>query len=142
MIYKTEQAYKLAVMLALEGAGYRCQAHEDKHSKYIPDVSFSGNYVDGWIEIKYCPDKPPKSLGDLEHWTKGQEQWLLDHHKVGSGHCYLLVGVRDANYLWRADDLAWARGCSFSAAVPRARIKNAAGPGFVLEWTRLVRVRG
>lgn len=140
-----EQQFKLDVMLALEGRRFKCQAHEDRHTKYIPDVSFSGNYVDGWMEVKFCT-RAPATLGSLKHWTKGQEQWLRDMGRAGSGHCYLLVGVgpQDAmrSYLWRWDDLTAVRGMKFADAVRRARIQAGGVPDLAVQFDGLVRIRG
>lgn len=138
-----EQQFKLSVIAALEARGYRCQQHEDRHCNFIADVSFSGNYVDGWVEVKFC-HTAPGSLGKIKHWTKGQEKWLLERHRAGSGHCYLLVGIEDTNqyFMWRADDLARARSLSLKAALPSARIRAVGMANFQLAFDRAVRVRG
>lgn len=111
-----ELIYKHRIIMALEGRGVRCQPHEDRIDKYIPDVSFSGNGTDGWIEVKYC-ETAPKQLASIDHWTKGQEQWLYDFGRVGSGHCYLLIGVgADSHYLWGYNKLAMVRNILFKDA--------------------------
>lgn len=138
---KDEGDYKLMLMLALEGRRYKCQAHEDKFTKYIPDVSFSGNYVDGWLEVKYCP-RIPTSLGKLDHWTKGQEQWLRDFGTRGSGHCYLLVGTPRMHAMWSWQTLATVRDLPWKKALGYVCISDDDWALFIQKFDRRVRIRG
>lgn len=114
-----ELDYKHRLMALMRGAGFKVQAHEDLISKYISDLSFSGVGIDGWIEVKFLQDTP-SSLGSIPHYTYGQQEWLTSRGAVGGGHCYLLVGTPDENYLWWAGvltavrDLPWADAVGFA----------------------------
>lgn len=118
-----ELDYKRRVLEALIFHSWQVQEHEDKQSNFIADVSFSANRADGWIEVKYC-EEAPVSLGAIPHWTRGQEGWLFDRGRVGSGHCYLLVGTPEGNFLWRYDVLSTVRNQSFSSALQYAMIRE------------------
>lgn len=104
-----EQRYKRKVMIGLTGYKWDIQAHEDSYEKFIPDVSFAAHKIDGWIEIKYV-DRFPKTLGHIEHYTKGQELWLAKRGRTGSGACFLLVGHPELHVLLHWSKLAKARG--------------------------------
>lgn len=119
--YRDEAAYKNALVDAFHYLGWEAQRHEEKVANHVPDLSFSGNKKDGWIEVKWC-DRDPVSLQSLQHWTRGQEQWLYDRGRVGSGHCYLLVGTPRRHILWRYDVLATVRGQTFESALHYAFI--------------------
>lgn len=113
--FDDETDYQKHFQIGLEAIGISSQAHEDSISNFIPDVSFSGHGIDGWVEVKYCK-KPPKTLGSIKHWTKGQEAWLKEFGAKGNGHCYLLVGVPGWHYLFHYSHLAKARTAPFSTA--------------------------
>lgn len=119
----TEIDYKRHVVEALAFHGWRVQEHEDKQSNFIPDLSFSANKTDGWVEVKYCAE-PPATLSQIEHWTAGQQAWLFERGRVGSGHCYLLVGTPHWNLLWRYDVLETVRHQSFAAAIGYVTVKE------------------
>ncbi len=114
-----EGQYQKDVIAALEARGWAVQAHNDE-ANFIPDLSFSANYVDGWIELKWA-DKLPKTLGSIKHWTKGQEEWLSKRGRAGSGHCYLLLGTPKLHVLWRWTELARVRNMQMTA-FPKAPI--------------------
>jgi hypothetical protein len=95
--------------------GWPSQSHRDMHSRYIPDVSFSGNGTCGWVEVKY--QNKISSLGKIKHYTKGQEEWLIDHGRIGTGNCFLLVGTPAGHSLFRWDALHKIRNIPYDAAV-------------------------
>lgn len=109
-----ELKYKHDLMEALQAYGYHVQAHEDSISNYIPDLSIAGNFVDAWVEVKYCRT-PPKTLGTIKHYTKGQESWLIQRGRAGCSHCYLLVGTPKLHlllpwfHLHKARDMPWVQ---------------------------------
>ena len=70
---------------------WAAQRHEDKHSKGIPDVSFSMSKVNGWIELKTVVMGKSGNV-DLSHFTVEQKQWLKRHGRRG-GHCFLLIEI-------------------------------------------------
>lgn len=112
--YKDEDDYRDKFAAALEARGWVTQRHEDAYHNFIPDLSISGNGIDGWVEVKYCK-KTPLNLDCIAHYTKGQEMFLRRHGAAGSGHCYLLVGLSDWNLLIRWDALKGIRSCPFDA---------------------------
>lgn len=118
-----EKDYKRRVTQALLFHGWLVQEHEDKFGNFIPDLSFSANRTGGWIEVKYC-DPEPVCLDMIPHWTRGQEHWLYDHGRAGTGHCYLLVGTPDDNFLWRYSELRATRVQSFRGAWQSIFIKE------------------
>lgn len=135
-----ELKYKHNVMGILKGLGWAVQAHEDMISKFVPDLSFGSGGADGWLELKYLND-PPKSLGAIHHYTRGQEDWLIRRGKIGSGHCYLLMGTQHHNYLWRWDALGEVRSLPWPEAVERSM--HADGIGALLrQLTAVVQQRG
>ena len=133
-----ETEYKVLLLGMFHHMGWEAERHEDKQVNFIPDMSFAGHRTDGWMEVKWC-EKDPVSLGALEHWTKGQEQWLYDRGRAGSGHCYLLVGTPRRHILWRYDSLGSIREQSFEAAlhysvhVSHDLVDLA---GFLVRWVR------
>lgn len=116
----TELDYKHELVKLMRGCGFRVQEHEDMISKFIPDLSFSGAGIDGWIEIKYC-EKAPKSLGSIPHYTYGQQEWLTSRGAVGGGHCYLLVGTPIGNFMWGSGVLTVVRDLPWDEAITLAR---------------------
>lgn len=112
----TELEFKRDLIQALQFIDWTVQAHEDRISSYIPDLSFSGKGVDGWIEVKYL-NEPVKSLDDIPHWTSGQEGFLVSRGQVGSGHCYLVVGTPIGIGVWKWNTLSRVRKLPWSEAV-------------------------
>jgi len=110
--YGSEDEYQGAIVAGLEAKGWAIQVHSDENCRYIPDLSFSANGIGGWIEVKYCPQRP-KTLGHIKHYTKGQELWLRMHGEKGTGHCYVLVGTPWEHFLVRWDALKLARTTPF-----------------------------
>lgn len=111
--------YKHQLMELMRGRGFRVQAHEDMISNFIPDLSFSGAGIDGWIEIKYV-GKAPATLGSIPHYTYGQQEWLTSRGAVGAGHCYLLVGTPVDNFMWPSNALTIVRDLPWAEAVQLA----------------------
>ncbi len=126
MTFKDELEYKHEIMSLLKGRRWSVQAHEDKISNYIPDLSFGFQRVDGWIEVKYLP-RVPKSLAAIPHYTYGQQEWLINRGAKGSGHCYLWVGTPNAHYLWRWSSLAEARVMPWAKAAGLALVEEDLG---------------
>lgn len=128
-------------MAALGARRFETQAHEDKHERFIADVSFSGNFVDGWVEVKWC-NKVPKTLDSIDHWTKGQENWLFNRGCKGSGHCYLLVGTPTMHVLWKFGMLAQARSIPWKQAAQLAVLRVPTLQELVLGFDYVARTRG
>lgn len=118
-----ELDYKRDLVTALIFHSFDMQVHEDKHSNFIPDLSFAHGGVEGWIEVKWC-DEPPPTLDSMKHWTAGQEDWLRNRGRAGGGHCYLLVGTPKLHVLWKYGALAEVRRASWTHAVSRATLKE------------------
>lgn len=111
-----EAEYKRDLVQALEFQGWTVQAHEDRYSNFIPDLSFAANRTDGWIEVKY-QDEPPAALNEIHHWTRGQQDWLVNRGRIGSGYCFLILGTRERNYVWKWDCLDMVRAVPLEEAV-------------------------
>jgi hypothetical protein len=118
-----ELEYKHNVMDLLKGLKFKVQAHEDKISNFIPDLSFSFARRDGWIEMKYL-NRAPKTLDAIGHYTHGQQEWLTTRGAVGSGHCYLWVGTPNAHFLWRWSDLGAIRHLPWTEAAASAMVER------------------
>jgi hypothetical protein len=108
----TEIPYRKRLMALLEEQGISCQSHEDKFTKYVPDLSWAGHRTDGWIEVKY-QERAPKTLASIHHWTMGQQNWLINAGQKGSGHCYLWLGTDEEHYVWSWTALAKIRKSDF-----------------------------
>ena len=74
---------------------WNAQRHEDKYSAGVPDVSYSMNGVDGWIELKTIESWPKniKTTINIPHLKAGQVNWLEEFGKAGSGRMFLLLSV-------------------------------------------------
>jgi hypothetical protein len=113
-----EAKYRKELVRLLAERGCEVQAHEEMHFNYVPDVSIAANGRDGWIELKYL-QAAPKTLGHIDHYTKGQEQWLIKRGEAGCGSCFLVVGTPDIHVIWRWDSLKKIRNIPWGAAVAR-----------------------
>jgi hypothetical protein len=60
-----------------------------------------------WFPKALASDSHP--FKSTSYFTKGQERWLMDHGRAGSGHCYLLVGTPTEHALIRYDALPGLR---------------------------------
>lgn len=114
--YRDEDEYVLHVQVELEALGWKTQNQEHESARYVPDLSFAANGIDGWIEVKYAK-VPPKTLGSIKHYTKGQEKWLADFGKAGGGHCYVLLGLPGKHVLFRWDRLKELRDMPLDDAI-------------------------
>lgn len=110
-----EDRYRREVMAGLKGHKWKVQDHEDMFHKFIPDVSFSVGGKDGWIELKYV-QKFPRTLGHIEHYTTGQQEWLMTRGAAGAGHCYLWVGTPHLHVVWHYKHLRKIRDMPFADA--------------------------
>ncbi len=115
-IFSDETAYRQRIVTLLGEYDVTAQSHEDKFSKYVPDLSWSGKGNDGWVEVKYT-DRPPPSLSAIHHWTIGQQNWLINAGKKGSGHCYLWLGTRTGeHFIWAWHILTHVRSMDLARA--------------------------
>jgi hypothetical protein len=110
-----ESDYKRLITNALTAMGWDIQWHEDAFVKYIPDISFGAHGIDGWIEVKFKQD-PPKRIGDIKHYTKGQEDWLRKRGAVGAGRCYVVLGTGVGHLALPHTSLSNARTATYIAA--------------------------
>lgn len=122
----TELKYKHELMALMRGLRWKVQAHEDMIENFIPDLSFGAHRTDGWIEVKYV-EKLPDSLGAIKHYTRGQQDWLINRGMYGSGHCYLLVGSPSQHFVWRWSGLRDARDMPWAAAAAMAMTEDTPG---------------
>lgn len=110
-----EIEYKRLVTNGLRYHGWDVQWHEDAYENFIPDISFGAHGHHGWIEVKFV-QKPPKTIGGIKHYTKGQEDWLVTRGEAGAGRCYLLLGTGAGHLLLPHTSLRNARIATYIAA--------------------------
>lgn len=96
--YKDEKDYKKKIVAAMRARYFDVQEHEDKFSRYIPDVSFAGGRVDGWLEVKYF-SHIPKKLSEAKHITPGQIEWGIKRSDKGSNLCFFMIAIHDVGHL-------------------------------------------
>lgn len=74
--------------------------HEDMLNSGIPDLSYSGGAVNGWIELKWLEAWPKRdaTIVKIDHYTKEQKHFLLSRGRAG-GRCWLLLRVGDREHL-------------------------------------------
>ena len=88
--------------------------HEDRTRRFIPDVSFALDGVDGWIELKAYDAWPSDNIPKFRNFTPGQRNWLRRRGEAGSGHCFVLAAVERDLFLfgwWSVEGLGiWRRG--------------------------------
>lgn len=74
--------------------------HEDALNSGIPDLSYSGNGVHGWIELKWLEAWPKRddTIVRIPHYTKEQKHFLLSRGRAG-GRCWLLLRVGTREHL-------------------------------------------
>lgn len=118
MSSQPELEYKRLLLERLRARGWHCQEHEDRQELFIPDLSIARVGIDAWVEVKYR-DKLPPTLNSMKHWTKGQEDWLVNRGRTGSGHCYMLLGVPGHHYLWWYGSFSIVRNLPIDEAVER-----------------------
>ena len=90
------------------GSMWKAQRHEDKYASDIPDVSYSCNGVNGWIELKvvgWWPQRDFPLTIPLTYFTPGQRNWLVARGKNGSGHCFMFARIGTDYVLMRRDQL-------------------------------------
>lgn len=75
--------------------------HEDALNTGIPDLSYSGGGVNGWIELKWLEDWPKRAttIVRIPHYTKEQRHFLLTRGRAG-GRCWLLLRVGRGHWLF------------------------------------------
>ena len=85
----------------LLGRGVLTTHHEDALNVGIPDLSYSGNGVNGWIELKWLPFWPVRAdtIVRIPHYTKEQKHFLLTRGRAG-GRCWLLLRVGKEHLLF------------------------------------------
>lgn len=106
-VYPNELTAKRAFTGMVKAAGGFAEEHEDSVSRYIPDVSFALFRSDWWVEVKHS--KKPVALNQIDHYTIGQELWLMECGARGAGNCYLLYFGPDRIHLIRWHQLRDAR---------------------------------
>lgn len=68
--------------------------HEDMLNAGVPDLSYSGAGVNGFIELKWLEAWPKReeTIVRIPHYTKEQKHFLLSRGRAG-GRCWLLLRV-------------------------------------------------
>lgn len=103
----------------LHKCGLLTAHHEDMLNVGLPDLSYSGNGVHGFIELKWVEAWPVRSTTPLRlpHYTKEQRHWLLSRGRSG-GHCWLLLRVGKEHLLFdheRAQHVGEMERCLLTA---------------------------
>lgn len=82
------------VRKGLRDQGVLTTHHEDMLNNGVPDLSYSGGGVHGWIELKWLEAWPKRAATPvrLPHYTKEQKHFLLSRGWAG-GRCWLLLRV-------------------------------------------------
>lgn len=128
-MFKSEADYQNHLIDNLESLGWVMQVHDDKVRRFIPDLSFAANGVDGWIEVKWLK-QIPKTIGHIDHFTRGQEDWLKIRGRSGSGHAYLWIGSAERHWVVHHSALGRDfRSIPFEQAMLLAKISAASLPG-------------
>lgn len=91
----SEGALRRYVRDGLGRCGVLSTHHEDSLNVGLPDLSYSGNRVHGWIELKWAESWPKRAETPLRlpHYTKEQKHFLLARARAGGGRCWLLLRV-------------------------------------------------
>jgi len=78
----------------LHAKGVLTTHHEDALNAGVPDLSYSGGGVHGWIELKWLEAWPKRTdtIVRIAHYTKEQKHFLLSRGRAG-GRCWLLLRV-------------------------------------------------
>lgn len=106
-----EKDYQTTLVHWMRASQVSVQAHSDSVSSDIPDLSFSYQGVNGWIEVKYLPRDPTPGRIPFEkpnYFTKGQERYLREAGTAG-GHCYLWVGTPSEARVFGHEELSALR---------------------------------
>ena len=82
------------VRKGLHAKGMLTTHHEDMLNAGVPDLSYSGGGVHGWVELKWLEAWPkrPGTVVRIPHYTKEQKHFLLSRGRAG-GRCWLLLRV-------------------------------------------------
>lgn len=82
------------VRKGLHAKGILTTHHEDLLNAGVPDLSYSGNGVNGFIELKWLEAWPKRedTTVRIPHYTKEQKHFLLTRGRAG-GRCWLLLRV-------------------------------------------------
>ena len=93
----------------LAAKGVLTTHHEDALNSGIPDLSYSGGGVHGWLELKWLEAWPKRdaTIVKIDHYTKEQKHFLLSRGRAG-GRCWLLLRVGREHLLFdheRAQDI-------------------------------------
>lgn len=100
------------------------------HNPYVggvPDVWYSANLRDLWVEYKFLPSVPQRGIVDAKRigLTALQGAWLASRYKEGR-NVAVIVGTPSGGVIMR--DLEWEKGLSpehFKARIqPRPAIAN------------------
>jgi hypothetical protein len=108
------------VRKGLHAKGILTTHHEDMLNAGVPDLSYSGAGVHGWIELKWLEAWPKRAatVVKIAHYTKEQKHFLLSRGRAG-GRCWLLLRVEKDHLLIdheRAQDVGKAHGDWMRAA--------------------------
>ncbi len=135
-----ESDYVKELIGTMKYHGWDVQVHQDKNVNFIPDLSFGVARTDGWIEVKY-QDTPPATLGSIDHYTMGQQQWLIDRGRAGSGNCFLLLGTPSMHAVWRYQSLEGVRNMPLTHARKFAWIEDHRSPSLIRRMDAVLRDR-
>lgn len=89
----------------------------------VPDLWFSGNSADLWVEVKYLPRVPRRdSVVPTELLSKLQAQWLERRHKEGR-QVAVIIGCPDGGVV--LPGITWQDEISAASFVARIQSRPA-----------------
>ena len=89
----------------------------------VPDLWFSGNSADLWVEVKYLPRVPRRdSVVPTELLSKLQAQWLERRHKEGR-QVAVIIGCPDGGVV--LPGVTWRDEISATSFVERIQSRPA-----------------
>lgn len=118
----TEAEYEVMIIGALKYNDIRADPIKSKNNNYVPDLVFSGKWTTGLIEVKMNPDSV--GLGAIDHWTRGQQDFLERHGRLGSGHSYLWVWSPGVQAVFHWESFPLLREGSWSDCLLLASYKS------------------
>ena len=122
MAVKPETTFSKGVLSHIPRSVY----HMKNNNPYlggVPDLWFSGNSADLWVEVKYLPRVPRRdSVVPTELLSKLQAQWLERRHREGR-QVAVIIGCPDGGVV--LPGITWQDEISAASFVERIQSRPA-----------------
>ena len=117
-----EATLRSYVRKGLHEKGVLTTHHEDMLNAGVPDLSYSGGAVHGWIELKWLEAWPKRedTIVRIPHYTKEQKHFLLTRGRAG-GRCWLLLRAGKDHFLFDHERAQQVGGLIFNELLITAR---------------------